>query len=115
LKATKDENGQGLLDTTQVLWGSGMAYGHSHGNANLPTVLAGGRALGYKHGQHVDFNLPEIKQYNVADATGHYKVCSRPIDSNARLSNLLLTMLQRVDVIADAFQDSVRPLEELVA
>jgi len=49
-----------LLDTTQVLWGSGMAYGHSHGNANLPTLLAGGRALGYKHGQHVDFNLPKI-------------------------------------------------------
>ncbi|HTN77534.1 MAG TPA: DUF1552 domain-containing protein, partial [Pirellulaceae bacterium] len=46
------EDGQPLLDTTQVLWGSGMAYGHSHGNANLPTLLAGGRALGLKHGQH---------------------------------------------------------------
>ena len=58
-----------LLDTTQVLWGSGMAYGHSHGNANLPTILAGGKALGYKHGTHVDFNLPKIGKYNVADAT----------------------------------------------
>ncbi len=114
LKAYKEEDGQTLLDTTQVLWGSGMAYGHSHGNANLPTLLAGGRALGYKHGQHVDFNLPKIGKYNVADAGGHYKVCSRPVDGDARLSNLLLTMLQRVDVQADKFQDSVRPLTELV-
>ncbi|QDT55102.1 hypothetical protein Pan44_31440 [Caulifigura coniformis] len=115
LKAHREENGQTLLDTTQVLWGSGMAYGHSHGNANLPTLLAGGRALGYRHGQHVDFNLPKIGQYNVADAAGHYRLCSRPVDSDARLSNLLLTMLQRVDVPAGTFQDGIRPLSELLA
>jgi hypothetical protein len=115
LKAHREEDGQSLLDTTQVLWGSGMAYGHSHGNANLPTLLAGGRALGYKHGQHLDFNLPQIGQYNLADANGHYRICSRPVDSNARLSNLLLTMLQRADVPAASFQDSVRPLMEMIA
>ena len=115
LKAHKEDDGQTLLDTTQVLWGSGMAYGHSHGNANLPTLLAGGRALGYKHGQHVDFNLPKIGQYNVADANSHYRICSRPIDSDARLSNLLLTMLQRVDVPTNQFQDSVGPLSEIVS
>jgi hypothetical protein len=114
LKAQKDEDGQPLLDTTQVLWGSGMAYGHSHGNANLPTLLCGGRALGYKHGQHVDYNLPHIGKYNMADANGHYKVCSRPVDSNARLSNLLLTMAQRVGVSSDKFQDSLRPMSELL-
>jgi hypothetical protein len=100
LKAHQEED-RSLLDTTQVLWGSGMAYGHSHGNANLPTLLAGGRALGYRHGQHVDFNLP--------------KICSRPVDGDARLSNLLLTMLQRVNVETERFQDSVRPLTEVVA
>ena len=114
LKAHQEE-GNSLLDTTQVLWGSGMAYGHSHGNANLPTLLAGGRALGYKHGAHVDFNLPKISQYNVADAMSHYKVCSRPVDGDARLSNLLLTMLQRAGVEAERFQDSVRPVSEVVA
>jgi hypothetical protein len=114
LKAHQEDE-RNLLDSTQVLWGSGMAYGHSHGNANLPTILAGGRGLGYKHGQHVDFNLPKIGQYNVSDAIGHYKICSRPVDSDARLSNLLLTMLQRVDVKAETFQDSVRPLGELVS
>ena len=104
-----------LLDTTQVLWGSGMAYGHSHGNANLPTILAGGKALGYKHGTHVDFNLPKITKYDVSNAQEHYKICSRPVDGDARLSNLLLTMLQRVDVKVDKFQDSVGPLSQIVA
>lgn len=114
LKAHQEE-GQPLLDTTQVLWGSGMAYGHSHGNANLPTLLAGGAALGVKHGKHVDFNLPKIGQYNVADASGHYRICSRPVDPNARLSNLLLTMLQRMDVETHQFQDSLGPISEVVA
>jgi hypothetical protein len=108
------EQGETLLDTTQVLWGSGMAYGQSHGNANLPTILAGGRALGYKHGKHVDYNLPKIGQYDVADAINHYRICSRPVDGDARLSNLLLTMLQRVDAKTERFQDSLRPVSEVV-
>jgi hypothetical protein len=114
LKA-QQEDGAPLLDTTQVLWGSGMAYGHSHGNANLPTILAGGKALGYQHGQHVDFNLPKIGAYNTADAGGHYKICSRPVDGDARISNLLLTMLQRADVPAERFQDSVGVLKQILA
>ena len=114
LKTHEEEDGN-LLDTTQVLWGSGMAYGHSHGNANLPTLYAGGRKLGAKHGQHVDYNLPKIGQYNVADAGAHYKICGRPTDGDARLSNLLLTMLQRVDVETDKFQDSLGTISEVVA
>jgi hypothetical protein len=114
MKSHREGNGT-LLDTTQVLWGSGMAYGHSHGNANLPTILAGGKALGYKHGTHVDFNLPKIGNYNVTDAIGHYKICSKPVDDNARVSNLLLTMLQRTDVKVDKFQDSVAPISQIVA
>jgi hypothetical protein len=37
------------------------------------------------------------------------------VDSDARLSNLLLTMLQRVDVPVDRFQDSLKPLSEVLA
>lgn len=113
LKEHKDGD-RSLLDTTQVLWGSGMAYGHSHGNANLPTIYAGGAALGAKHGQHVDFNLSKIKKYNVAEANEHYKICGRPVDSDARLSNLLLTMLHRSDVQAETFQDSVGAISQIV-
>ena len=114
LKQVK-EGEQTLLDSTQILWGSGMAYGHSHGNANLPLILAGGKALGYKHGTHVDFNLPKIGKYDTSNAQGHYQICSRPVDGDARLSNLLLTMVQRADVKADKFQDSVGPISQLVS
>ena len=114
LKAHSDDRGS-LLDTTQVLWGSGMSYGHSHGNANLPTLYAGGKALGVKHGQHVDYNLPEIGRYNVAEAIEHYKICGRPVDSDAHLSNLLLTMLQRMDVETEQFQDSNGTISEIIA
>jgi hypothetical protein len=114
LKAHQEEDGS-LLDSTQVLWGSGMAYGHSHGNANLPTIYAGGKNLGLKHGQHVDFNLPTIGNYNVADANAHYKICGRPVDAEARLSNLLLTMLQRMGVETETFQDSLNVISEVVA
>ena len=92
-----------------------MAYGHSHGNDNLPTLYAGGKALGVKHGQHVDFNLPVIGKYNVAEANEHYRICGRPVDGNARLSNLFLTMLQRMDVETDEFQDSLGTISEVVA
>jgi hypothetical protein len=112
--ASLEESGRPLLDTTQVLWGSGMSYGHSHGNANLPLLLAGGRALGLKHGKHVDFNLPKIGSYNVADAGGHYKICGRPVDESARVSNLLLTLCQTAGVEIDRFHDSVRTLSEIV-
>jgi len=37
------------------------------------------------------------------------------VDGDARMSNLLLTMLQRVDVKAERFQDSVRQFSELIA
>lgn len=114
LKTHQEADGS-LLDTTQVLWGSGMSYGHSHGNANLPTLFAGGRKLGVKHGQHVDFNLPKIGKYNVAQANEHYKICGRPVDDSARLSNLLLTMVQRCGVETENFQDSRGVVSEVVA
>jgi hypothetical protein len=113
LQSVKDGD-EPLLDRTMVLFGSGMAYGHSHGNANLPTILAGGKGLGLKHGQHIDYNLPVVKQYDLSNAVGHYAVCSRPVDSNARLTNLLLTMMQKMDVHVEQFADSLGPVSEVV-
>jgi hypothetical protein len=48
-----------------ALFGSGMAYGQSHGNANLPLVLAGGSAMGLKHGSHLDFNQGHFDGYQL--------------------------------------------------
>ena len=109
------EDGESVLDRTLVLFGSGMAYGHSHGNANLPTILAGGRALGLRHGRHVDYNLPEIGAYDLENTREYYPICVRPVDEDARLSNLLLTMLQCMGVDVDSFADSLRPVSEVLA
>jgi hypothetical protein len=70
----------GLLESTQVLFGSGMGDGSAHTNKNLPVLLAGG---GYQHRTHVI--LPEAAEKRVP------------------LCNLYLTMAQRFGVEAGAF------------
>ena len=112
LAETKDLNGKPLIGSTMALFGSGMSYGHSHGNANLPLVLAGGSDLGLKHGSHLDFNKAAagFEGYAVsaegALTTAHYQLCSRPANSDAHMSNLLLLMAQRMGVETDQFGDS---------
>jgi hypothetical protein len=73
----------GLLDTTQVLFGSGMGDGSAHTNQNLPVLLAGG---GHKHATHVI--LPAEKGKRVP------------------LSNLYLSIAQRFGVEAESFGKS---------
>jgi hypothetical protein len=113
LHAIREESST-LLDQTMILFGSGMSYGHSHGNANLPIVFAGGRGLGIRHGQHVDYNLPKIGAYDSLAYGDFVNLCFRPQDPNARLSNLLLTMLQKMEVETEAFVDSTGPIAEIV-
>ena len=91
LKAIKEPNGDGnLLDSTGVLFGSGMGNGNSHTNTNLPIILAGG---GYKHGEH--------KRY--------------PKETRKRvpLCNLYVSMLQRFGVETDRFSTSTGTLTGL--
>ena len=112
LAETKDLGGKPLLGSTMALFGSGMSYGHSHGNANLPLVLAGGSDLRLKHGSHVDFNKEAsgFQGYAIgadgALSPAHYQLCSRPVNSEAHMSNLLLLMAQRMGVETDQFGDS---------
>ena len=80
LDSTKEADGS-LLDHTQVLYGSNLGNGNNHDNKNLPVILAGG---GYKHGQHLAFDK----------------------DNNYPLSNLYVTMLQRLGIEADKFSSS---------
>jgi hypothetical protein len=106
LAETKDLDGRPLLDTTMALFGSGMAYGHSHGNANLPLVLAGGADCGLKHGRHMDLNQGHFEGYQLDNPGQHYRLCSRPANSDAHMSNLLLMMAQKMGVETDRFGDS---------
>ena len=106
LDETKDLNGKSLLGSTMSLFRSGMSYGHSHGNANLPLVLAGGLDLGLKHGSHLDFNQGHFNGYTLDKPGNHYRLCSRPANTDAHMSNLLLLMAQKMGVETDQFGDS---------
>jgi len=114
LNEVQDENGP-LLDSTVSLYGSGMAYGHSHGNANLPLVVAGGKNLGFNHGKHLDFNQGHFDGYAVNEQgkieNSHYQLCSRPLNADARMSNLLLGIAGKMDIEVEAFADSLQALE----
>lgn len=92
LKSTEDGDGN-MLDRTIVMFGSGMnsGTGGEHSPKNLPTLLAGGHKLGLKHGQHLAFEV-----------SGH-----------PPMSNMLLTMAQKMGVETDKFRDSTGTLNGL--
>ena len=113
LKSYQD-GGEPLLDSTMVLFGSGMSYGHSHNNSNLPILLAGGRGLGLKHGQHIDYNRPHMKEDYTLDYKEWLNLCGKPKDAKARLSNVMLTMMNKMDVHAETFVDSLGPVSEII-
>ncbi|MDB6169898.1 MAG: hypothetical protein JWM88_2762, partial [Verrucomicrobia bacterium] len=113
LRAVQDCD-ESLLDRTMVLFGSGMSYGHSHANSNLPIVLAGGRGLGLKHGQHVDYNRPHLKEDYTLSYDEWRSLCGKPRDEKARLSNVMLTMLQKMEINTEKFVDSLGPVSELI-
>ena len=113
LRAVKDGD-EALLDSTMILFGSGMSYGHSHANSNLPILLAGGKGLGLKHGQHLDYNRPHLKEDYTLSYDEWKALCGKPKDEKARLSNVMLTMLQKMEVNAETFVDSLGAVSELI-
>ncbi len=78
-----DDGERTLLDSTSVLFGSGIGDANSHKNSDLPIILAGG---GYRHG--------EFKQL---PASGPNKV---------PLCNLYVDIAQRMGVRAETFGNS---------
>ncbi|MDA7915985.1 DUF1552 domain-containing protein, partial [Verrucomicrobia bacterium] len=72
-----------LLDSTAVIFGSGMGNANSHRNDDLPIILAGG---GYRHGE-----------FRKVEAKGPHK---KP------LCNLYLEMAHRMGVDVDSFGGS---------
>lgn len=88
LKGAREQGGR-LLDHTMVCFGSNLGNASNHSTKNLPVLLAGG---GFKHGQFLDFN-------NDAEPPP--------------LSNLYVSMLQRLGIEADSFGSSTGTLTGL--
>jgi hypothetical protein len=86
LAALPDGEGN-LLDHSLILYGSSMSNGNEHNHDPLPIVLVGG-ASGQLHGnRHV------------------------VLPSKTPMSNLLLSLLDKLGVHQEAFGDSTGPLE----
>ena len=83
-RLTELQDGAGsLLDSSTVLFGSGMGNAHTHVNSDLPIVLAGG---GYEHGQ--------------------FKTVPRDGLGKVPLCNLYLDIAQRMGLEVDSFGTS---------
>jgi hypothetical protein len=87
LKETKEE-GETLLDRTTVFFSSNLGNASNHSTKNLPVLLAGG---GFKHGRHLAFDSAKPPP----------------------LSNLYVSMLQRLGIEADKFGSSTGTLSGL--
>ena len=87
LKETKEE-GESLLDRTSVFFSSNLGNASNHAVRNLPVLLAGG---GFRHGSHLAF-----------DPAKH-----------PPLSNLYLSLLQRLGIEVDKFGSSTGTLTGL--
>jgi len=79
-----------LLDHTVLLLGGSQISSHS--GSSFPMLLAGGRKLGFKHGQHVKWK-------------GNEKPAS----------DLYLTILQQLGCPVKSFKESKGPLTEILA
>lgn len=87
LKETREEE-QTLLDRTMVFFSSNLADASKHSVKNMPVLLAGG---GFEHGQHLAFDT----------------------QNNKPLSNLFVSMLQRLEIETDRFGSSTGTLTGL--
>ena len=79
-----------LLDHTVILFGGAQTA--SHVGTSFPTILAGGKALGLKHGHHTRWPLNK-----------------RPI------SDLYLTILQQLGCPVESFKESSGTISEVLA
>lgn len=88
LEATRDVDGQSLLDNTLVVMGTGIRTGHQ--TCNLPILLAGQGGGKVNHGAHYLYK-----------------------ENEGKLSNLWLSMLKHVGCPVDSFANSDGPLTEI--
>ncbi|MFP6900987.1 MAG: DUF1552 domain-containing protein [Opitutales bacterium] len=88
LKKAREADGSSLLDHCMIVYGSGISDGNRHSHEDLPVLLAGGSAAGLKVGRHKRFDgIP--------------------------MTNLYLSLLDRMSVEAEALGDSTGKLADI--
>jgi hypothetical protein len=91
-----------MLDNTLLLFGSASSAFHL--SRNYPLILAGGKHMGFQHGRY-------LNQAGMNFQGGPWLGDREPWQDQAKgedapLSNLFVTMLQRLGVATDSFADS---------
>jgi hypothetical protein len=90
---TTEEGGRPMLDHTMLVYGSGMNSGPrgEHSPKNLPLIVGGGSAWGLKHGQHI----------------------AHDPDKHPPMTNVLLSVAQKMGVPSESFSDSTGEFSDL--
>ena len=86
---TISEGNGSLLDSSLMLFGSGMGNPHKHDHSNLPVLVAGGKSLGFKGNQHIRYAKPKP------------------------LASVHLTLLNKAGIAMESFADSDGTIGEL--
>jgi len=93
LQSTRDAEGKPLLDTTLVMFGTGMGDASRHSNDDLPTIVAGG---GLKHGRHLGFSR------------------TSPEGEQRLLGDLFITLQRQLGIEATSFSGASQSLDDLL-
>ncbi len=98
-----------MLDNTLLLFGSASSAFHL--SRNYPLILAGGKNMGFKHGQYLNYagDNPQGGAWNGGTEPWQKEVAHEDIP----LANLFVTMLQRLGVETDGFADSTGALADV--
>ncbi|MCA9067084.1 MAG: hypothetical protein KDA96_28685, partial [Planctomycetaceae bacterium] len=98
-----------MLDNTLLLFGSASSAFHL--SRNYPLILAGGKSMGFKHGQYL--NYAGANPQGGAWEGGREPWQKEITHEDQPLANLFVTMLQRLGVQTDSFADSTGALEDV--
>ena len=89
LNAVKDSDGSSILDNSMVVYGSGIGDGNRHNHDDLPILVAGKGGRTLKTARHVRY------------------------PKETPLTNLYVSLLERMDVKVESFGDSTGRLTDL--
>ena len=110
LEATPEPAGSGtMLDNTLVLFGSASSAFHL--SRNYPLILAGGRSMGFRHGQYLNRAGDQVQGGAWDGGTEPWQ--EEQLREDLPLANLFVTMLQRLGVETERFADSTGTVDEV--
>lgn len=112
LKDTPETAGSGsMLDNTQLLFGSASSAFHL--SRNYPLIFAGGRNMGFKHGQYLKYGSGNEDNQADAGIRSDAGWRGQMTYEELPLAKLYLTMLQRLGVETDSFAGCIDTLPEV--